>query len=93
VWSDDAPDHPLLREAWREVLEERMDLRAAEAFRASVAAGDVELRLLPAAPHVSPYGACILHPRSGTGSDRAAALRDHVERWVEKVGAPRRGGG
>lgn len=77
----DEPNHPLLREAWREATEEALDARAAEHYRASVAAGARPVRLLPERPCASPLAARILH--SATDAAGREALRDNHERVVE----------
>ena len=77
------PEHPLLREAWREVLEDALDARGAEAARARVAAGDAPLVMLPSRPHASPMGARILV--RDTQERRAMRLRDHDERVAEWI--------
>lgn len=81
---DDAA-HPALEEAWREVLHEALDARAAEAVRERVAAGTLVLDMLPARPHASPLGARILV--RDQDERRAERLRDHderVEEWLAK---------
>jgi len=91
-WLATDPEHPLLREARREVLQDAMDLAGAEAFRRTIVSGAVKIRYLPALPHASPYAACLLVPRGGPPGSRAAALRDHMERWKEHERAPRSDG-
>lgn len=88
-WLDTAPDHPLLREARREVMQDAMDVAGAEAYRQRVAEGLVKIRYLPALPHATPYAACLLVPRGGPPGARTAALRDHFERWEEMRRPPR----
>lgn len=81
---DAEPDHPLLREAWREALEDALDAPAAEAFARRVAEGTTPLHRLPERPCASPYGARILfRPTTPEGRE---GIRDHEERareWLE----------
>ena len=75
----EAPDHPLLRETRREVLEDAMDLATAEAFRRDVHDGRLAIRLVERA-HPSPLATSILHPRG-------SVLRgEHIRDAVELVG-------
>ena len=78
------PEHPLLREAWREALHDALDLDAAESFRREVASGARPLRALPARPCASPMAARVL--AHGDEEARRAFLRDADERareWLE----------
>ena len=70
-------DHPLVRETTREVLEDAMDLDAAEAFRLAVHERRVRLNVLEPRPVPSPLAACILHARGSPM--RREALRDAVD--------------
>lgn len=75
------PDHPLLREAWRECLHEALDLEGAESARAAIASGEMPLVMLPLRPHPSPMGARILVRNADLSRERR--LRDHDERVDE----------
>ena len=91
------PDHPLLQEAWREALEEAVDLPGAERVAWDVAEGRRAVHVLPERPCASPYAARILH--RPTTPDGRESIRDHEERareWlaenaVEKTPPPGEG--
>lgn len=87
------PEHPLLKETWREALHDALDAPAAEAYRAAVATGKIVLRLAPERPCASPLAARIL---AGHESRREKLRDSHerVEEWLEAQKLePRRGKG
>lgn len=76
------PTHPILHEAWREVLHDALDLDLAER-----AAQTRAVVLLPDRPCATPYAARILYRASSP--EGREAIRDHEERmrdWLSEQG-------
>lgn len=78
-----SPDHPALREAWREALHDALDAEGAEALRAAIVDGALPLAVLPPRPCASPLAARIVAPPDR--DQRIAALRDADERVAEAM--------
>lgn len=87
----DDPDHPLLREARREVMDDAWDAEAAERIAAELAAGTRVLRPFPKRPCASPLAARILSRHERGTPERWEALRDaheQVRDWLELNAEP-----
>ena len=82
------PDHLVLRETWREVLEDALDLATAERVRKDVLAGRLKVRLLGNLRTPSPFAFHIVALGQDDGvlfEDRKAVLKDLQERVQERL--------
>lgn len=81
-------EHPVLREAWREVLHDALDLDTAEAYCADVRAKRVQVRFLGNLRTPSPFAFHLVALDGGDGvlvEDRKALLRDLQERVLDRL--------